>query len=71
MVWPMSLPLRKVHLWFVRHGELNDYALLEQYRGLLSQNERMQEKKFHFDRDQLILTGYQDSEFGGMLAKVV
>lgn len=41
-----------VHVWFASPLEIVERSLLEKYRRLLTNDERAQEKRFHFARDQ-------------------
>ena len=42
----------RIDLWFTFCGKVADPALLESYRGLLTEQERAQEKRFYFERDR-------------------
>ncbi len=46
------LSKQEAHLWFVRQEKVYESKLLQEYRRLLSQDELMREKKFHFDADR-------------------
>lgn len=41
-----------IDVWLVDYAFLNDTALHAAYRKVLSEEERLQEKRFHFERDQ-------------------
>ena len=41
-----------IHLWCSFYSELEDEALLREYRTLLTESERQQELRFHFARDR-------------------
>lgn len=42
----------QIHLWFVYFDEIQEESLLERYRNLLTEEERIQEKRFYFEKDQ-------------------
>ncbi len=42
----------EIHLWFVFYEDIRDLGLLNRYRQLLTHEERLQEKRFHFENDQ-------------------
>lgn len=42
----------QIHLWFVFLDEIRDARLLDQYRRLLTEEERHQERRFFFAKDQ-------------------
>jgi 4'-phosphopantetheinyl transferase len=46
----MELPNDEIHLYFANPGQITDADVLRQYRSLLSDDERMQMSRFHFDR---------------------
>jgi 4'-phosphopantetheinyl transferase len=48
----LDLDLGRVDLWFTFLDRVRDESLLTRYRGLLSSEERQQEKRFYFERDQ-------------------
>ncbi len=48
----LELTPEKIDLWFVFFDAIQDESLLNQYRRLLTQAERQQEKRFYFVRDQ-------------------
>lgn len=41
-----------IHLWFCHDEQINDAALLTSYQKLLNPEERKQQQRFHFARDQ-------------------
>jgi len=43
---------RPIYLWCTFYADLEDEALLREYRSLLSESERQQELRFHFARDR-------------------
>ncbi len=49
----LDLEANKIHLWFVFLDEVEDGQLLDRYRELLTPEERIQEKRFYFQKDQL------------------
>lgn len=42
----------QIHLWFAYVDEIQNLHLLHRYRNLLTEEERQQEKRFHFMHDQ-------------------
>ncbi len=48
----LSLLPNEVHLWLVYEWEVQNIHL-EEYRRLLTDEERLQERRFHFERDQV------------------
>jgi 4'-phosphopantetheinyl transferase len=42
----------QIHLWLAWLGEITDSHLLAEYRSLLSEEERRQQMRFHFERDR-------------------
>lgn len=42
----------EIHLWFAYNEDIKDAGLLSQYHLLLNEEECMQYKRFHFDRDR-------------------
>lgn len=48
----IALPSGEVHLWFCRHGESGDAALETSFHSLLSEEEAIGKKRFHFARDR-------------------
>lgn len=48
----LELVPEKIDLWFVFFDTIQDESLLNRYRRLLTQEERQQEKRFYFVRDQ-------------------
>jgi 4'-phosphopantetheinyl transferase len=54
----LDLDSNQVHLWLVFPDEIQDHALLQRYRELVSSPERMQAPRFHFphDRHRYLLT---------------
>lgn len=42
----------EIHLWFVYFDEIYEESLLERYRSLLTAEERLQEKRYYFPKDQ-------------------
>jgi 4'-phosphopantetheinyl transferase len=48
----------EVHLWLVRPREVTDGLLLQKYRSLLTEEERSEESRFHFEkhRSQYLIT---------------
>ncbi|HEY4212972.1 MAG TPA: 4'-phosphopantetheinyl transferase superfamily protein [Steroidobacteraceae bacterium] len=47
-----TLDPHRIDLWFTFCTAVSNPALLETYRGLLTEQERAQEKRFYFDRDR-------------------
>jgi hypothetical protein len=43
---------RPIYLWCTFYSDLEDEALLREYRSFLSESERQQEQRFHFARDR-------------------
>lgn len=43
---------RPIYLWCTFYSDLENEALLREYRSLLSESERQQEMRFHFARDR-------------------
>lgn len=54
----MKIKENEVHLWYVRDDKINDNDLLVKYHGFLSEEERVQQKRFHFEkhRHQYLVT---------------
>lgn len=48
----LSLRPDEIHLWLTFECEVQ-HSLLKQYRALLTDEERLQEQRFHFERDQI------------------
>src|SRR5450830_558430 len=50
----MVEPLEPDHirLWLVHFDEIQDERIFDEYRRLLTDDEQLQEKRFHFERDQ-------------------
>lgn len=48
----LSLAPDLIDLWLVFYDEISDAGLLDQYRRLLTPDERLQEARFHFARDR-------------------
>ncbi|BBO59623.1 4'-phosphopantetheinyl transferase superfamily protein [Mycoavidus sp. B2-EB] len=48
----LELSPERIDLWLVFFDAIQDEALLNQYRGLLTEEERYQEKRFYFVKDQ-------------------
>jgi 4'-phosphopantetheinyl transferase len=48
----LDLDPGRVDLWFTSLDRVHDESLLTHYRGLLTSEERQQEKRFYFERDQ-------------------
>lgn len=42
----------EIHLWFARHGAMDDAALEARYRTLMNDAERAQERRFYFAKGQ-------------------
>jgi 4'-phosphopantetheinyl transferase len=47
-----GLHSRQIHLWCAFYADIDNEALLREYRSFLSAAERRQELRFHFARDQ-------------------
>jgi 4'-phosphopantetheinyl transferase len=48
----LALSHGQVDLWFAFHDEASHEALLDRYREILTDEERVREKRFHFLKDQ-------------------
>lgn len=48
----LDLPINQVHLWLVQPDEIRDDLLLSRYRELLTDQERAQETRFKYPKDQ-------------------
>lgn len=48
----MILSADEIHLWYVHDSAIHNSHLLSQYYALLSQEERLQHKRFYFDKDR-------------------
>ena len=48
----LALPPEEIHLWLAFYDAIDDDELLAAYRALLTDDERAQEGRFHFDRDR-------------------
>ena len=49
-----TIPLnsRQIHLWFAFPDEINQPELLQQYQELMNEEEKIRQKRFHFQRHQ-------------------
>ncbi len=50
----LHLPPREAHLWCVTPAEASDPALLDNYRSLLTPEERERYQRYHFEKDRLL-----------------
>lgn len=48
----LDLGARQIHLWCSFYSQIDDEVLLERYRSVLSEPERKQQRRFHFERDR-------------------
>lgn len=48
----MKITTNEIHLWYAHDEEICDSNLLAQYQNFLSNEERMQQKRFYFARDR-------------------
>ena len=48
----LELPSDQIHLWFTFDGDVRETRLLADYRKLLTDEERAQERRFHFAKHQ-------------------
>ncbi len=48
----MTISAYEIHLWYVQDQNIDDSQLLSQYHNLLNNEERLQQKRFHFERDR-------------------
>lgn len=48
----MKIRKNEVHLWYARDEQINDKDLLAKYHELLNDEERAQQKRFHFKKHQ-------------------
>jgi len=54
----LTIATNEVHLWFAHDASITDTSLLSRYQKLLSAEEQVQQKKFHFaqNRNQYLVT---------------